>query len=256
MTQSPVIFKPVKQEKLYSQVYEQVIDLIERGEFAQGDRLPPERELAQKLNVSRATLREALTVMQMMGVVKTVSGQGTFIGKLPASNTISLPLPQLGESPFVILEARKAIEPAIARLAAEVSTDESHQKIEAILEWMEADHTTNQVVSDRFSEGDRQFHLEIAHSTENPVIITIQEMIYTYTGQALWLTLMRHSSFSTPNRWEKSLHEHRVIYEAIRDRNPDLASARVQAHLRRVERIMVQADLITEVPLNNGPDSQ
>jgi GntR family transcriptional repressor for pyruvate dehydrogenase complex len=189
--------------------------------------------------------------MQMMGIVKTVSGQGTFIGRLPNTSVLSLPLPQLGESPFVILEARKAIEPAIAALAAEVSTEESQKAILDILEWVEADHSQNKVVSDTFSDGDRRFHLAIARSTENPLIITIQEMIFTYTGQALWLTMMRHSSFATPNRWQKSIHEHRVIYEAIRDRNPELAASRIQAHLRSVERIMIQADLVSEIPQGN-----
>jgi DNA-binding FadR family transcriptional regulator len=102
--------------------------LIERGEFTQGDQLPPERELAQKLNVSQATLRASLTVMQMTGI----------------------------------------------------------------------------------------------------------------SGQPLWLTLMRHSSFSTPNRWQKSVHEHRGIFDAICDHNSELAASSVQAQLRRVERIMVQ----------------
>jgi DNA-binding FadR family transcriptional regulator len=237
------VFRQVKQDKLYTQIYEQITALIERGDFSKGDRLPPERELARLLGVSRATLREGLTVLQMMGVVKTISGQGTFIGNLPSPKSLSLPLPELGESPFVILEARKAIEPAIAQLAAEVSTEESQAKIEEILSWIEADHSQDQVIGDTFSEGDRRFHLEIARSTENPLIITMQEVIYTYTSQPLWLTLMRHSSFATPNRWQKSLHEHRDIFEAIRERNPEQAGARVKAHLRRVERTMIQADL-------------
>ncbi len=248
MIQSPDIFKPIKQEKIYAQIYQQIIELIERGEYSPGDQLPPERDLSRKLGVSRAALREALIVMQMNGVVKTVSGKGTFIGQLPNNNAVAVSFPQFGESPFAILEARKAVEPMIAHLAAEVSTEDGQKKIAEILAWVEADQTQNQVVSNTFSEGDRQFHLEIARSTENPLIISIQEVIYTYTGQALWLTLMRHSSFATPNRWQNSLHEHRVIFEAICNRDPGMAAARVQAHLRKVERIMVQADLTAEVP--------
>ena len=207
MANKPDVIKPVKQEKLDYKVYQQIIDLIERDEFAQGDQLPPERELSQKLNVSQATLREVLTVMQVTGIVKTVSGHRTFIGRLSNPSAICLPLPQLGESPFVILEERKAVEPAIAR------------------------------------------------STENPLIILSQEMIYIYSDQPLWLTQMRHSSFSTPNRWQKSIHEHRVIFEAICDHNSELAASSVQAHLRRVERIMVQADLSAEVLVGDGPQN-
>lgn len=235
--------RQIKQTKLCTQVTEQIIGLIESGYYSESNRIPPERELAQLLGVSRATVREALTVLQMSGIIKNRSTQGTFIEIQPKIKALNLSLPQQGERPFVILEARKAIEPAIAQLAAIVSTDEAQKKIEEILDWVESDHSPNQVIGDTFSEGDRKFHFEIARSTENPVIISIQEMIYTYTGQELWLTLMRHSSFATPNRWQKALEEHRKIYAAIRDREPDLAARRVKDHLRSVERIMIQAEV-------------
>ncbi len=236
-------FRQIKQDKLCTQVYEQIIGLIESGYYSESNRMPPERELARLLGVSRATLREALTVLQMSGMIKTRSSQGTFIEIQPKEKPLKLSLPQLGERPFVILEARKTIEPAIAQLASMVSTDKSQKKIEEILDWVESDHSQNQVIGDIFSEGDRKFHYMIACSTENPVIISVQEMIYTYTGQKLWLTLMRHSSFAQPNRWQKALEEHRKIYEAIRDRDPDLAAKRAMDHLRSVERNMIQTDI-------------
>jgi GntR family transcriptional repressor for pyruvate dehydrogenase complex len=243
MSDEKELFRQITQDKLYTQIYGQIIGLVENGHFTEGDRLPPERELARLLGVSRATLREALMVLQMSGIVKKISGQGTFIDLQPREKSPSFALPQMGESPFVILEARKVIEPAIAQLAAEVSTDESQKKIESILDWVQSDHSENQVIGEIFSEGDRKFHLEVACSTENPLIISIQEMIYAYTGQKLWLALMRQSSFATPNRWQRSLDEHQKIYEAIQDRNPELAANRVRAHLRSVERTMIQADI-------------
>jgi len=248
MSDQQELFQQIKQEKLCTQINEQIKSLIERGYFSLGDRLPPERELARQLGVSRATLREALTLLQMSGIVKTISGHGTFIGIEPKEYSVNLPLPKLGESPFVILEARKAVEPVIAELAAEVSTEESHKKIKEILDWVESDHSSDQVIGSIFSEGDRQFHFEIARSTENSLIISIQELIHTYTSQTSWLTLMRHSSFATPNRWQKSLDEHKKIYEAICDRNPELAANRVKAHLRSVERIMIHADINPYTP--------
>ena len=121
-------FQQIKQDKLCTQVYEQIIGLIESGYYSESNRMPPERELARLLGVSRATLREALTVLQMSGMIKTRSSQGTFIEIQPKEKPLKLSLPQLGERPFVILEARKAIEPAIAQLATMVSTDEISKK--------------------------------------------------------------------------------------------------------------------------------
>lgn len=246
------IFTQVKQQKIYAQIIDQIIALIERGVFLPGTQLPPERKLTHQLGVSRASLREALTAMQMMGIVKTVSGQGTFIIGVQKSNPQSLALPDLGESPFVIMQARKTLEPSIASLAAAVRTDTYLKRIEEILDLVESDHSQSQVVNDTFSEGDRSFHLEIARATENPLIISFQEKIFTFTGQALWLTLMRSTSFATPNRWQEAGKEHRTIYEAIRDRNPGEAAKRVKSHLTRVEKIMEEADLISNDRYNQS----
>jgi GntR family transcriptional repressor for pyruvate dehydrogenase complex len=239
------LFTQVKQQKIYSQIIDQITALIERGDFLPGTQLPPERTLTQQLGVSRASLREALTAMQMMGMVKTVSGQGTFIIGLQKANPQNLSQSDLGESPFMIMQARKTLEPSIAALAASVRTDSSLRRIGEILDWVESDQSQAQVGGDTFSEGDRTFHLEIARATENGLIISVQERFYALVGQALWLTFMRSTSMATPNRWQESVKEHRSIYEAIRDGNQGEAAKRVRAHLTRVETIMEQADLVS-----------
>jgi GntR family transcriptional repressor for pyruvate dehydrogenase complex len=210
--------------------------------------LPPERDLARYLGVSRASLREALTVLQMTGMVATLSGQGTFICEKPKTTSVQVTLPDAGESPFLILQARKIIEPAIAGIAAVQHTEASLKEIEQILNSIEADHAKIQVISTVFSEGDRDFHLAIAQSTGNPILISMQEMIYSLTGQKLWLALMRSTSFTTPGRWGAALNEHRGIFEAIKIRDHQLATNRVKAHLSLVEKLMKQAELTTHIP--------
>jgi DNA-binding FadR family transcriptional regulator len=240
---------PVKQQKVYNQIVNQFIGLIERGEFLPGMQLPAERELAKYLSVSRASLREALTVLQMMGFVKTVSGQGTFICEKEEKNQPAFSNPLTGdESPFAILQARKVIEPAIAALAATQRPDDALKIMSNILDRVLADHSRNQVVGDVFSEGDREFHIEIARATGNSILIATQQMIHDLMGQKLWLALMRHSSIATPGRFEEAMVEHQGILEAIRSRESQLASSRAKAHLMRVEKIMQEAELFSDLP--------
>ncbi len=251
MTSIQDYFTPIKQQKVYNQICKQFVDLVERGEFKPGMKLPAERELARHLGVSRASLREALTVLQMMGMVETISGQGTFVSDKPKV-TINNYLPNAGESPFLILQARKTIEPSLAALAASQRSEAGLRKLEEILGMIESDHSKLQVLGDAFSEGDRHFHLEIARLTNNPILINIQEMIYSLMGQELWLALMRHTSFSTPGRWQEANHEHQGIIEAIRACDSQAAASRVRAHLNRVEKIMIQAELISKIPVERN----
>lgn len=254
MVSAQDLLVPVKQQKVYSQIVNQFIGLIDRGEFRPGMQLPAERELAKYLGVSRASLREALTVMQIMGLVKTVSGQGTFICEKEEKNEPDFSTPLTGdESPFAILQARKVIEPAIAALAATQRQDDALEKMSAILEHVLADHSRNQVIGEVFSEGDREFHLEIARATGNPILIVTQQMIHDLVGQKLWLALMRHTSIATPGRFEEALVEHQGILEAIRNRESQLASSRAKAHLMRVEKIMQEAELLSDLPENGIP---
>jgi DNA-binding FadR family transcriptional regulator len=251
MTSIQDYFTPIKQQKVYNQICKQFVDLVEHGEFKPGMKLPAERDLARHLGVSRASLREALTVLQMMGLVETISGQGTFVCNKPKIS-IKNYLPNAGESPFLILQARKTIEPSIAALAAAQRSEPGLRKLEEILGSIESDHSQTQVLGNAFSEGDRRFHLEIARLSENPILINIQEMIYSLMGQELWLALMRHTSFSTPGRWQEAGHEHQGIYEAIRTCDSQAAASRVRAHLNRVEKIMIQAELISKIPVERN----
>lgn len=243
------LFVPIKQQKIYSQIVEQIIGLIERGDYIAGTQLPAERELARSLGVSRASLREALTVLQMMGFVETRYGQGTFVCSKPASIWLQDgPIGSFGESPITILQARKTIEPSIASLAAIERTDENLERIEETIRMIEAEHSNLQSFKDIFSEGDRNFHLAIAQATGNPILINIQQMIFNLMGQKLWLALIQNSSFVTPGRWQEAIHEHRSVYEAVRAKDGPSAASHVRSHLARVEKIMVRAQLASNPP--------
>jgi len=239
------IFTPIRVQRVYAQVVEQMIDLIKRGVFPAGAQLPPERDLARQLGISRASLREALTVLQMQGWIEARSGQGTFVhddlAKLPGIEDPARIYQD--ESPFSILQARMVLEPQVAALAARQRSDPALRRLEQILDWVKQDHSALQVFGEVYSEGDRKFHLSVAMATENPTLISMQSLIHQLMGQKLWLTLMRESSFATPGRWQMGAEEHWQIYEAIKNRAPGQARHAMRAHLEQVERIMANADL-------------
>lgn len=222
------------------QIVEQIIELINSGEFPPGSQLPPERELASRLNVSRAPVREALSALQILGLVETRPGQGTVVlaktSPLLQHNATWL---YDEESPFTILQARKAVEPEVARLAALNRTPEQLQRIAEIRHVVDEDLRDPRV----FSQGDRRFHLAIAEASGNSVLLRMITIIHELMGQELWLALMQESTFNTPGRLQGASREHEAIQAAIRDGNADEAARLMRAHLESVERWMMEADL-------------
>ena len=235
-----MVFTPIKSQRVYIQIVEQIIDLIKRGEFPPGAQLPPERELAQRLQVSRASLREALSALQMMGLVDTKSGQGTFVcPKLsPALHFDTTWLYEDEESPFAILQARKVIEPPIAALAAVLCSDAALRRVRAIQDLVDAKRGNLHVLSD----GDRKFHLAIAEATENPVLIRVMSVIYELMGQRLWLSL-RDSTLRTRQRLVEYADQHWGVYEALAAHDGPAAAACAREHLESVEQLMIEAEL-------------
>ena len=236
-----MVFTPIKSQRVYVQIAEQIIDLIKRGEFRLGARLPPERELAQRLQVSRASLREALSALQMMGLVETRSGQGTFVCARDLSPVLQFDTSWLyedEESPFALLQARKVIEPPIAALAAVLCSDAALRHVKEIQDLVDAKRGDRRVLSD----GDRKFHLAIAEATGNAVLIRVMSVIYELMGQRLWLAL-RDSTLSTRQRLVEYADQHWGIYQALAAHDGPAAAASAREHLESVEQLMIEAEL-------------
>jgi len=235
-------FTPIKAQRVYMQIVDQIVDLIKKSEFPEGTQLPPERELAEQLGVSRPSLREALSALQILGLVKTKPGQGTFICARKPSSLLRFDTSWLyeeEESPFAILQARITVEPHIAALAARQRCDAALKRLEEILGSVEADLLDRNI----FSEGDRKFHKGIAEATGNPVLLSMMSIVYELMGQKLWLALI-DSTLTTPGRLQESAVEHRRVYEAIKAQNDKAAAARMREHLKSVERLMIEAELV------------
>jgi DNA-binding FadR family transcriptional regulator len=215
-------FRPLQR---YEQIAERLADDIRSGVLAPGERLPSERDLARTLEVSRASVREALASLQLQGVVETRHGAGTFVVGLPPSE------PPHDASPSAVLEARAQLEPAVARLAAaRAQPDEAAEKLLAAMEAEPIDIAT-------WNASDRLFHRQLAAMTQNPVLLAFADHVAALMDEPLWQRL-RDDSIAQPGRTRIHVAEHRMIYEAIVAGDAEAAAFYSVQHINRVRAYM------------------
>jgi GntR family transcriptional regulator, transcriptional repressor for pyruvate dehydrogenase complex len=205
-------------------VVRHVRGLIDRGELRPGDRLPPERELAVQLGVSRPSVRAGLRSLAAIGVLQTRHGAGTFITDGP---------PTLGAEPLSFLaalhgftrdemfEARRALEAGVAAIAAERATDDQIATIAEEVTSMFASADDPQA----FLVHDMRFHRAVAAACRNPILASLVEMV-----SALFYE-QRRKTVHYGTDLKESAQAHRAIYHAIRARDPKRARAAMNEHL-------------------------
>jgi DNA-binding FadR family transcriptional regulator len=222
-------FKPLQR---YEQIAERLTADIRSGALPPGERLPSERDLARSLDVSRASVREAIAALQVQGLVETRPGAGTFVAAQPPAGDA---LPH-DASPSAVLEARVLLEPAVAAQAARLG--QRDETAERLLEAMEsitepADAEARAI----WSTSDRLFHRQLAVMTDNPVLIAFADHVASLMDQPLWHRL-RDDSIAAPGRIRIHAAEHRMIYEAIAAGDAEAASFYAVQHLQRVRKNM------------------
>src|SRR5579862_8553656 len=190
----PLGLSPVKQDSVTDLVRHQLIEMIESGRIAVGDRLPSEAELAKAFGVSRPVVREALVSLRILGLTSSRSGRGTYV----ESNQIRRPLSFGGLSPEQLNEVRSYLEIPCAALAAERRRDEDLERLGRLVEeFRTADDPTRRV------RVDSQFHVAVARATGNPLFARLVEDIRkAVEEQALAVSL-------TPGRRLEATREHR-----------------------------------------------
>ncbi|BCZ49259.1 GntR family transcriptional regulator [Clostridium gelidum] len=217
------MLSPVKNTKIYEMVMEQIKDLVKKGELKSGDKLPSERELSEKLEVSRASIREALKALQMLGLIETKHGEGNFINEnfenslLEPLSTVFLLLGSKSES---VLELRKIIEPETAVLAAKNITNEQLIELKEIME--ELNNTSDAEVC---ASLDKRFHYKIAQASGNHLISTIMFSVSSL--------IEKHIENSKINTINKTLvkAQHEEIWNALETHNGSSAKAALKKHL-------------------------
>ncbi len=226
-------FQTVKQQRLYMQVAEQIIGMIGKGAIDVGARLPSERDLAEKLGVSRPTIREAMIAMEISGVVEIRSGSGVYVTRKPGRQG-SLPR-ELGAGPFEILEARLALEGETAALAAERIGKQGLQKLKDLLAEMARENQQESAHED----ADEQFHRVIAEASENSVLLSAVEWLWTLRNESE-ISQMFHQRLRNEGV-RPIIEDHQAIYDALCEGSASKARKAMHKHLRRVIKSQISA---------------
>nr|WP_315477228.1 FCD domain-containing protein [uncultured Undibacterium sp.] len=211
--------------RLYRVVADRILALIQDEDIAAGERLPSERDLASKLSVSRASLREAVLALELGGVLEVRGGSGVYL----CEKKVEEDIPEVGPGPFEVLSARRLIEAEVAAIAARVAT---HASMDAILKAVLAMEKHHEHYASN-ENADRDFHLAIARATGNSALVGTMEYLWNQRGR-LWHRLKEH--FQTEELRQLTLTDHRNILEAIVAHDPAAARRAMRAHLERVTR--------------------
>lgn len=234
---------PLRVEQVYEQIARRIVQDIRTGLFAPGQRLPSERELARQMEVGRSSVREAIGVLQVDGIVETRPGSGSFVAVDAPERLRNEPVADLfshDASPFAVLEAREAFEPAVTRLAAtRARRDPFAEKLLGEMEQLS--DPTNPDERAIWHDADRLFHRQIGAMTGNPVVVALCEQIAEIMDQPLWRRL-RDDSIAVPGRMRVHIAEHRMIYEAVTEGDLEAAELYSRQHIRRVRRYMTLTD--------------
>jgi DNA-binding FadR family transcriptional regulator len=242
-----VAFPKIETKKKSQMAAEMLLEEIERKQFGVGDRLPPERIIANEMGVSRNTLREAIAALQILGILEARHSQGNFIVGPSEIQNLRARLEAVfanSDDPFTAIGARIAFEPGTAFLACQTATDEDILNIGQVVGRVASSIRANDLKA--YSQADREFHLRIAQSTHNPIVIeTIQYLTRALT-QPLWQSMKR--VIASENRIRRArIEEHEAIRDAIAARNPLLAQDSLRRHLE-----FSRSRLVEEIENGNG----
>jgi GntR family transcriptional repressor for pyruvate dehydrogenase complex len=213
-------------QRLYQQVAGQLVELINKGVFEAGKRLPSERDLANQFGVSRPTIREAMISMEIAGAVEVRSGSGVYV--LESKGKLSPKVDDQGPGPFEILEARLLIESDACELAAQRISDQQLQQLTELLSEMEQENMLDSATE----KADEQFHCVIAEAAGNSAISATIGWLWELRNQSELSTRFFHRVRAEGIK--PVIADHQAIVEALRQRDPGAARAAMNNHLQRV----------------------
>jgi GntR family transcriptional repressor for pyruvate dehydrogenase complex len=220
--------RQVRKTKVYHEIVDQIRELIAAGRIKPGDRLPPERELAELFKASRNSVRDAIRVLEQMGLIESRQGDGTYVRSVSAEDLaepLALMLLQSRTQMRELWEVRRVLEPALAEFAASRITEEELGELEAILQAQ-----TRKVEAGATAlEEDIAFHYGIAEAARNTVMLRTLDTLVDLLRQSRERSLQQH------DRPAFSLAGHKRILTALRRRDPDGARAEMLRHLTEVE---------------------
>ncbi|MDC2889041.1 FadR/GntR family transcriptional regulator [Psychrosphaera algicola] len=211
----------IKTQRLYVKVAEQISKLVQQGKLKPGDRLPSERELAEKIGVSRPTIREAMIALEIAGIIEIKTGSGIFV----VEQKPELALSDEGVGPFEVLDTRYIIETEACALAAARITEEQLEELNLTIKEMEEEEKR----PDASEQADMKFHMLIAEASQNSAISAIVKWLWELRNQSAlskaFMARLREEGI------HPSINEHKRIVDALAKRNPEKARNAMKSHI-------------------------
>ena len=234
--------EPIKRTRIPDEIANRLRAMIVGGSFTKEEPLPSERALAKRLHVSRSSVRDAIRRLEVIGLLETRHGQGTYLHELSVDNIVT---PMASVLTFNrarqgdLMDARRAFEPAVARMAATRATDEELDAIDRILE----EQRRKVKASEPTIGEDTAFHAALAQATHNPVIVGVMETLNDLLVES------RQRSLERRGRSLQSLRGHEAVAEALRRHDADGAALAMDSHIAQIARLLGQD---TEQPKQKG----
>jgi len=219
--------KPIKPKRISDQVFDQLKELIFRGEMKPGEKIMPERELSDALSVSRTSVRDAISKLVVMGLLEQRQGQGTFIRSMDSiqNNPLAVAMDAQDATLEDLLEVRMGLECNAAALAAQRAVESDLQFLEKSIADMHKEVASGELGT----EADVSFHMAISYATKNPVQVDIMKSFYDF----LFIGIKENLShlYKEPGNIDKIVEQHKEIFAAIRNHDTEQAYMSMKRHI-------------------------
>lgn len=223
----------------YKKIGELLKEELRQEVYKIGERLPPEREIAERFEVSRTVIREALIMLELENLVSVKKGSGVYVTNLPSSND---GFDYLDVGPFELLQARQLLESSIAEFAA---IQANRNDIVRLKEILHQEYITLEQGGDDDYSADEEFHSAIAEITQNEVLIKMQKDLWIYRSNPMWKKL--HSHINKEHRYRQLwLKDHEIILNSIQKKDPALAKKAMWQHIENVKRKLFELSNVDE----------
>ena len=220
-----------RQTRKYEKVVDAIKDAIAKGELAYGDPLPPERQMIDDLGVSRSSLREAFSVLELLGLIEGIPGKGRFVRHPQTFPGEAGDLPLEGSAVLELMESRRILDPAIAGEAARKALPSDVARIRRILS------STHSGIDERThrAQSDFDFHLALAEATHNFIFVNIVRMEFN-------LIMATHEQIYGLLRDKKAfVNEHEALFDAILNHDVEGACGAAALHIERIYKTLLGA---------------
>ncbi|MBF0230006.1 MAG: FadR family transcriptional regulator [Desulfamplus sp.] len=219
--------KPIKAKRISDQVFDQIRELIYRGKLKPGEKMMPERELAEAMKVSRTTIRDAVQRLVVMGLVVQKQGQGTFVKSYDSNEQSPLAKAMQTQDASIqdLLEVRMGLECNAAALAAMRSDEQDLNSMKHSIDEMKKEISSGRLGT----EADTSFHMAIAYATKNPLHILIMRNFYDYLFYGISENLTR--LYENMDNIDVIIRQHHNIMDSIKGRDSYQAYTAMKKHI-------------------------